>query len=463
MATLLIICLLSSQDMGPLTACAPNEELQAYLMEAAENNPTLAARYAEWQAALERIPQAKSLDDPVFTYGQFLQSDVGRVKFMLAQKFPWFGTLRARGDKAAAEADAALHRFYAERNRVLAEVKRAYFEYAFLAENLRITESQVELLGYMEEIVQVKYSVGTASEEDVLRVQIEKVKIEDRRDRLLEYRSALSARLSSALGKDVLEPLPWPQESQAPPPPPDLEQVRARIRELNPELAALDAMRERNETQVELARKKGRPDITVGIEYASVSMPRQIRPDRPYPASLAGANRLLRGMSTNAAGALIDLYAVAASDEPMSYRSGGDDNVMLSFTVNVPIWRKRVKAGVQEAANKVTAVNYEKRHAALALDAAAQNALFAFEDASRRARLYADSLVPKAEQVFESIQSAYSADLGATFLDLLDAERDLLEFQLEERRAARDRQLAAAELERIIGGPWTPAEANGNP
>jgi len=73
----------------------------------------------------------------MFMYSQFLQSDQKRFGLSLEQKFPWFGTLRTRGDKAMAEADAALSRFYAVRNQVVAEVKRAYFEYGLLGETMK--------------------------------------------------------------------------------------------------------------------------------------------------------------------------------------------------------------------------------------------------------------------------------------------------------------------------------------
>jgi outer membrane protein TolC len=63
--------------------------------------------------------------------------------------------------------------------------------------------------------------------------------------------------------------------------------------------------------------------------------------------------------------------------------------------------------------------------------------------------------VPQAEQTYESLQSQYAAaEGGADFLDLLDSVQTLLAFELEEVRAARDVQVAAAQLEYLMGGPW---------
>ena len=46
-----------------------------------------------------------ALDDPMFSFGHFLKSTSLRTKVAVAQQFPWFGTLRARGELAAADAD----------------------------------------------------------------------------------------------------------------------------------------------------------------------------------------------------------------------------------------------------------------------------------------------------------------------------------------------------------------------
>ena len=76
---------------------ARNDELRDYLIEAADRHPLLRARYESWLAALERVPQATALDDPMLSYTQFVQSDINRFNAKLMQKFPWFGTRKSGG------------------------------------------------------------------------------------------------------------------------------------------------------------------------------------------------------------------------------------------------------------------------------------------------------------------------------------------------------------------------------
>ncbi|MFO7973152.1 MAG: TolC family protein [Candidatus Hydrogenedentota bacterium] len=473
MITLLIVAMTAATDVEPPQFWAGNEELRGYLLEAANNNPALLARYEEWRAKLERIPQVTSLDDPMLSYGQFLESETQRARFAISQKFPWFGTLRARGNKAAAEADAALQAFFSERNRVFAEVKTAYFEYAFLGKAIRVAEAQVEVLKYMEDVVTSKLALAMAKQDELLRVSIEKSKVQDRIDGFLERKPALMAQLNETMGREVLEDIPWPQSTEFPPALPPADAVLAQVEKANPDLRAFDHFIERRQQDIELAKKAGYPDFTLGLEYVSISKPRTMRPDRPYPASLNAGYRVLNTVTGNVpfdpVNAAIDAYALGTSREPMSYPDSLDDNVMLSLTISVPIWRKRIKAAIEEARLMQRATEYEKRRKELALKRAARMTVFEVEDARRRHALYRDTLVPQAEQTYESLQSQYSAAEGDTdFLDLLDSVQTLLAFQLEEVRAARDVQVAAAQLEYLTGGPWdasrdSAAHENDNP
>ncbi|MEQ9007445.1 MAG: TolC family protein, partial [Ekhidna sp.] len=51
---------------------AAAQTLEDYFQIAAENNPGLQAKHKAFEAALERIPQANSLQDPTFSFGYFI-------------------------------------------------------------------------------------------------------------------------------------------------------------------------------------------------------------------------------------------------------------------------------------------------------------------------------------------------------------------------------------------------------
>ncbi|NIA15219.1 MAG: TolC family protein [Nitrospiraceae bacterium] len=463
MSAIILVVLFTAPEVNPQVAYAQNEELRTYLQEAGQNHPGLRMRYEEWLASLERIPQAKALDDPMLSYGQFLQSETLRFKAMVSQKFPWFGTRRVRGEKAAVEAEAALARLHAERNRVFANVKRAYFDYAYLGESIWLVESQDEILKYVEDTAQSQYSLGLVGQEDVLRAQIMRTKLRDRLDGLVASRAALSARLDETMGTEPAAERPWPQAAGFPPAPPDDSEVLARTRAANPELTVFDKQIEGRRKQAVLARKKGYPDITLGLEYMGMRTPDIKRPDRPYPATLNAANRTINtltgAMPFNGATAAIDLYSLGTAREPIRYPDRMDDNIAVSLSFNLPIWRKKIRAGVAEAELLEKAATYGKRRTTLALERAVHQTLYELRDAQRRHALYRDSLLPQAQMTYETLQSGYAVGMpGAGFLDILGSVQILLDFELEQHRAARDWQVAAAELEFLMGGTWPGAD-----
>ncbi|NUM52684.1 MAG: TolC family protein [Candidatus Hydrogenedentes bacterium] len=473
---------------------APNEELRAYLLEAGENHPELRALHEEWLAALERIPQAKSLDDPMFGFTYILQAPAGwgRYSAMLSQMFPWFGTLRKRGEKAAVEADAALARFCTARNMVFGEVKKAYFDYAYLAESVRVVEAQVEVLKFTEDIVRSRYSLGISPQEDLLRVQIEQTKLQDRYDEYNQYRPALSARLCAMIGREPGEDLPWPQAADLPAPPPPAPIILARMRVANPTLNEADLKIESSEIEIELARKKRFPDAKLGIEYMDMTDVRNMSRPGPFLDAVE-ASRELSMPARVALPSLPDPNAtpveriVGAVDGVRTFRTeafersiGGTmnlndlvmlenafdnikmkDQVGVTLEFNLPIYRKRIKAAIEEARHMHAASQHDKQKRTQMLNAEAKMALFAYQDGARRLKLYEESLIPQAEKTYEAVQVTYSSgDINADFLDLLMSAQTLLDFDLEKARAARDVQIAAADLEVVMGGPWEAAVAD---
>ncbi len=445
---------------------ANNEELRQCILEATENNPGLKAKWLEWQATLRRIPQVTTLEDPMFTYSQFFQSDQKRFGLSIEQKFPWFGTLRARGDKALAEADAALARFYAARNQIIAEVKRAYFEYALLGENIELVQSQADILAEVEELVKSRYGLGLASQADLYRVQIEKDKIDDMYKGLEQSKPAFSAKLLEALGREGGEERPWPQSADFPPSPPPAPVILARIRLANPEIAAMQHMVESWEKETVLAKKRGYPEFSIGLGYDNMKDAKTNNGKMDVVTAADAMKMIVEDAPTN--GAPLTLGNIAydmATNQYLRDSGKAKDDVMVSLSLSLPIWRGRINAGIQEARLMQESVENDKRRVTLSFDSAARMALYNIQDSQRRFNLYKEVLVPKEKKTYESLQAYYGAGadpmaLGgsADFLDILNSVRSLLEFQLEQARAARDLQVACAELEMLMGGPWTSME-----
>ena len=86
-------------------AVTAQDQLEEYLVIAAENNPGLRVKFNEYMAALEVAPQVKALPDPQAAFAYFISPVETRVgpqqfRFSASQMFPWFGTLQIQENVA---------------------------------------------------------------------------------------------------------------------------------------------------------------------------------------------------------------------------------------------------------------------------------------------------------------------------------------------------------------------------
>jgi cobalt-zinc-cadmium efflux system outer membrane protein len=129
----------------------------------------------------------------------------------------------------------------------------------------------------------------------------------------------------------------------------------------------------------------------------------------------------------------------------------GKDPVAAMLSIQLPLWAKKNKAGVKEASSRYQAAVQQRQEEENNLAARLEMVLFQYRDAERKVTLYKESLLPRAQQALEVTRSAFESG-NASFLDLIDTQRTLLEFELayEEAKTHRAQQLAA--LEMLTGG-----------
>lgn len=385
------------------------DDLSAYIREAAQHNAGLRSAFDRWRAALERVPQVTALPDPMLGYGHFIESVETRVgpqreRVMLEQKLPWPGKLSQRGRAALAAAEAAREELEAERLRVIYEVTRLYHEYAYLADAIRITEENKKLVANVEEVARTLLEGGRANQQHVIAAQVELGRIEDHLRTLTDRRLSLVASLNALLNRPADAPLAWPHPDRGEPPAVDETAVTDALRLRNPTLLAIEQRIRQADAAVELARLDYWPDVAVGITW-------------------------------------IDTDEAMMPDVPDS----GKDPVLATVSINLPIWLRKLRAGVRgaEAARaEMLAMRVEMENR---LRARLADALFRLRDANRQVKLYGDSLIPKAEQALKTAQTGYSAGT-VTFQGLVDSLRLLLEFQLARERALADRAQRQAEV-----------------
>ena len=399
-------------EQAELQADASLEEMLAY---AALNNPALEAAFNRWKAALQQIPQVTSLPDPRFTYKYFIEQVETRVgaqrqSFTIAQMFPWLGKLALRGDAAAAAAQAQRRRYEAARLELFYKVSQAYYEYYFIGRAVRVTADNIKLMQHIEAIARSRYRVGAVEHSNVIRAQVELGKLEDRLVSLQELRQPTVAKLNAALNRQTALPLAWPEEITDAQLELIPEQLHDMLAEANPDLMAMDSEISRRKVNIDLAKKNYFPDLTIGGTY-------------------------------------IDTAGRTGAVKP---KDNGQDPVVVSASINLPIWRDKLAAGVRQARRLYWSARRARKNKANSLDAQLKMVLYKFQDAQRKVSLYRNTLLPKARQALKVTEASFRAG-KASFIDLVDSQRVLLAFELAYERGLADKAQRLAELEMIIG------------
>ena len=403
------------EDILSLPELNEQSKLSDYLTYAALNNPGLEAAFNRWKAALERAPQMNSLPDPRFNYRYFIEQVETRVgaqkqAFGISQMFPWFGKLKLRGDAATDAAHAARQRYEAAKLKLFFQVKDAYYEYYYLWRTIAIVEENIQLVKNLETVARTRYKVAASKHPDVIRAQVELGKLEDRLKTLQDLRGPIVAGLNAALDRPAEASLPWPKQIKE-------ESFLFTDQELlewmansNPELRELEFEIAKSMTEIGLAKKEYYPDITFGVDFIDTSDSISARPP---------------------------------SDS-------GQDPIIAMFSINLPIWRERLDAGLREARYQHRAAVRGKTQKLNTLSAQLKMTLYWFRDGDRKIDLYRDTLLPKAVESVKANEASFRAG-ESTFLDLIDAQRVMLDFELAYERALSNRAQKLAELEMLIG------------
>jgi cobalt-zinc-cadmium efflux system outer membrane protein len=415
--------------------------LNDYLAYAALNNPQLESAFNRWKAALEMVTPARTLPDPRFSYGYYIQEVETRVgpqedSLGISQTFPWFGKLKLQGQAAQSGADAAQQQYESAKLVLFDEVKQAYYELYYLGCAIDITKENVGLLQQFEQIAESKYRAGTAANGDVLKAQVELDKLRDRLRTLEDMQEPTDARLNAALNRPAEAPLLLPGDLGREKPsagtgqliaqltaansglnPNASSSIQGLLTELqtnNPDLKSLDYQAERDQRNIALAKKQFFPDVTLGV------------------------NDIVTGPA-----------------RAPNVTDSGKDAVIAGFSVNIPLWWGKYRAEERAAQSQYRATRAARQNQANLLSTHLKLAAFKYQDAERKVVLYRDALIPKADENIKVIQRSYQAD-KSDFLSLIDAERVLLEFQLTYERAVADREQGLATVEKLVGGETTP-------
>src|SRR5690242_12468213 len=158
------------------------------LSEAEKNNPQIQAARHAWQSAKQLPTQVSTRPDPQVVLQQmnvgsprpfagYTNSDFSYLGVGFSQDLPYPGKLRLKGELAQKEADATEQKIESVRRAVMAGVKTAYFQLAFLAKRQKIFDEDAQLLQQVEQAAESRYRNGQGNQQEILQSQLERTKL----------------------------------------------------------------------------------------------------------------------------------------------------------------------------------------------------------------------------------------------------------------------------------------------
>jgi outer membrane protein TolC len=405
----LLLALLLAISPGMAGAADQPLRLQELIDECLKNSPELRAFESKVEAAKYRIPQAKSLPDPMFMFGYqnegFRRITIGEEPqamgmFGLSQMFFFPGKRDLKAEMAARDAEGLAALYSAAKLRFAARVKELYYDLFLANKTIDILQERADLFSRVEDAATARYASGMGSQQEVVMAQTEKYMLLEREEMQKQKIEAAQGMLNTTMGRDVNHQVGRPAETSQTPLSLTLDESLSLAKERSPEVKAKEKMIQGAQAKVKMAKKEYYPDVTLSAGY--------------FP-------------KTNG---LLDMYSLTA-------------------TINLPIFYKtKQQQAVLEANASLSEARQELQATEYMLASAVRDSYSMAKTAGRLMALYRDGLIPKAQQDVQLGLSGYVA--GKTeALTVTTRLKALLDIELLYWAQYTEREKAIARLEAL--------------
>lgn len=383
------------------------EILDALIREALSKNPEVLSAKQRWEAANQEVPQARSLEDPEISITQwaipsnFNIGDADETWYGIGQRFPFPGKRSLKGRIAVKASEAAEQDYLAKIREITARVRVVYYRLFLIQKSIELHLEHQALLEEFIRIADQKYAVGQASQQDLLKAQVELSKLHNSLLVLEQEKISAQAEMNALLNRPPemvlgrLEDLAYHPFSLT------LEDLTRQALEDRPELKAASLMIERSEQEKALAKKNYLPDFMIEIMYWDVH---------------TGPNKW---------------QAVGKMNLPWIFQGKYDARIRQTIA------EEEMARADHTAIRNRTLFDL-------------QNLFTRVKTTEQLIGMYQTGVLPQAEQSLKSAQIGYQAG-RVDFLNLIDSERTLLDLQIEYYGALVQFWQSMAELERIVG------------
>jgi outer membrane protein TolC len=447
------------------------DSLAIYLEIAAKNNPGVLQKFSEYQAALQKVPQAGSLSDPQLSLGVFLKpmelvngNQVADIRLM--QMFPWFGVLKNAKDEMSLMANSKYELFRDAKLQVFYDVQRTWFELFKNQKEISISEKNIEILKTIERLALVRFK----SPSSVNSVPIPSSSVPSG---IGQNSSTGSSGMQSmgtsqyASGSTTANQVSSTMQtgsmgtSAGSSGLADLYRIQIESGDLENNIALLKSRR--NSILAQFNSYLNRPATS------KVSMPEKISPDSLGLSLIAVSDSILadnpmldmleyekqsiearKKMVSRMGYPMVGLglnYSLIGNSAMSTSAMNGKDMIMPMVTVTLPVYRKKYNAMVKEADLLKIATSQNYQATSNSLQNEYYQAVQLYQDSERRIKLYENQYQLASKSLDLILKSFATSSSGLT--DVLRVRQQTLDYELKQVEAVADFNTAIAWLRRL--------------
>jgi len=413
MRKIIIILFVIMTFFDILKAQTQKTYLDTLIAEALQNNPQLKAAQNQFLSTQKKIKQVTAWDAPQVGIEFFqlpIQSFPNPLKnnmetdYFVQQMIPFPGKLKAMGLSATYNSNMYEEQFNALKNKIIRDLKSAYYELYLVQRKIEINKENQELLKQFIEIATKQYEVGMGKQPDIIRAQTELSTLINDEVNLYKEKRDVETMLNTILNRPPYQSFKEIESIYEDIPQFNYQQLLPIALSYRPELKGMKFNIEMYKSELKASELEFYPDIMVRVMYKNMTDTKN-----DFWSAMVGVNVPIAFWSK-------DKYSGKVEENQLN-----------------------IKTAEEQFNSMKNMISYE-----------VQNAIVKLETNRNLYNLNKNTVIPQAEQTLQSTLAAYKT--GKTeFLMLIDAYRMLFMAKLDFYMSEMNLMLAKAQLEQAVG------------
>jgi len=380
-------------------------------------SPKIKMLEAKRNAAYSRIDQNSNLPDPVLILGlrniptnsfSFDQDPMTQKAIGLSQMFPFPGKLSAIEDAAAIDTLIIDQEINDTENEIRQMVTKKYYNLSYFRRAIFYAGESKKLLKDIADVVSVKYTVSTASQQNLVMVQLEITKISEKINDLQGKEKSTLAELNAFLLRDASINIKTELIDEIKTVDLNVHELDALARSNRPFLKGIELSEKRAGLKLKVAEREFYPNISLGVNYS-------------FRQNLVNSTM------------------------------GGTDLFTIALGISLPLnYGGKYTAKEQEVISLQEFHSEQYSSAIQFLDGRFGSAIANLESLEERIKLFEEGLLPQAGQNLNSTLASYQVN-EVDFINVIDSQDQLFKIETNLYKLKTDYLKQIADLEFLVG------------